>query len=225
MNNPARRSKRLARQRERPMGLSVAVTRSCLALLACCGGTSSPLFCTAAATGEVRTLLRSHTIADARLPTFGPPRVGADLQRASVDVRMGLGDKKLAATAGGDTHLMRFAGTQQAATRKASVDTEAEGSIGPCSCEFIPPDYESCAPKSALCMLCMSAAYNDYWHPDIDVCEPYIKGAQDMCKKVAGAVKGKAKKELESMYTAYGPNFGASAVYCRQGGCCLEEAG
>jgi hypothetical protein len=103
--------------------------------------------------------------------------------------------------------------------------------IGPCSCDFlsgvtdtkIVGSTANCAPKNALCMFCMGAAYNDYWQPSADSCEPYIGKAKDVCKAVAGAVKGGAKKELETMYNNYGPQFGASAVFCREGGCCAGK--
>ena len=72
-------------------------------------------------------------------------------------------------------------------------------------------------------MFCMGAAYNDYWSPKADACEHYIGKAKDVCKLVAGAVKGTAKKEMGQMYQAFGPQFGASVVFCREGGCCAGK--
>jgi hypothetical protein len=74
-----------------------------------------------------------------------------------------------------------------------------------------------------MCMFCMGAAYNDYWDDKVDSCDPYIGKAKDVCKAVAGAVKGGAKKDLAAMYKAFGPQFGASAVFCREGGCCAGK--
>lgn len=102
-----------------------------------------------------------------------------------------------------------------------------KGSIGPCSCDFLSGvsatkpvgSTPKCAPISALCMFCMNAAFNVYWGNRKDTCEDYIGDAQTLCKSVAGAVSG-AKKDMHAMYMAYGPSFGASAAYCRDGGCC-----
>ena len=103
--------------------------------------------------------------------------------------------------------------------------------IGPCSCDFLSGvtatkpvgSTANCAPKSALCLFCMGAAYNDYWSPKVDSCEPYVSKAKDVCKAVAGAVKGSASAKLKVMYQAFGPQFGASAVFCREGGCCAGK--
>jgi hypothetical protein len=117
---------------------------------------------------------------------------------------------------------------QQSMETKETAKTKA---IGPCSCEFLSGvdatnpvgSTADCAPKSALCMFCMGAAYHDYWDSTVEFCEPFIGKAKSLCETVAGAVKGGAKKELETMYKAFGPQFGASAVYCREGGCCAGK--
>lgn len=65
------------------------------------------------------------------------------------------------------------------------------------------------------------------WSPNDDLLatcsEPYVSKAKDVCKAVAGAVKGSASAKLKVMYQAFGPQFGASAVFCREGGCCAGK--
>lgn len=80
----------------------------------------------------------------------------------------------------------------------------------------------NCAPISALCMFCENAAYAGYWTPDVDTCEPYEGKTKGVCEAVAGAAKGLASK-MKPLYAAYGPQFGASGVVCRDGGCCPKS--
>lgn len=89
------------------------------------------------------------------------------------------------------------------------------GAIGPCKGKD--------APKNAECLFCTGAAYYDYWDSKRDSCEDYTGEANKVCKGIAGAVKGKAKKSLGEMYKAFGPQFGASTVFCREGGCCIGK--
>ena len=105
--------------------------------------------------------------------------------------------------------------------------SESLSAIGACSCDFLSAvgpkkpvgSTPKCAPINALCMFCMNAAFNTYWETSKDTCAEYIGDAQSLCKSIAGSVSS-AKKEMEAMYLAYGPSFGASAAYCREGGCC-----
>ena len=43
-----------------------------------------------------------------------------------------------------------------------------------------------------------------------------------VCDAVAGGA-GKAAEDLEHLYKTYGPQFGATAVWCKQMGCCNAE--
>ena len=123
---------------------------------------------------------------------------------------------------------MRFLRQEAAAGGKAEV--AAEMKIGPCGCDFLSGvtatkpvgSTANCAPISALCMFCENAAYAGYWTPDVDTCEPYEGKAKGVCEAVAGAAKGLASK-MKPLYAAYGPQFGASGVVCRDGGCCPKE--
>jgi hypothetical protein len=125
---------------------------------------------------------------------------------------------------------MRFLRQEAAAGGKAEV--AAEMKIGPCGCDFLSGvtatkpvgSTANCAPISALCMFCENAAYAGYWTPDVDTCEPYEGKAKGVCEAVAGAAKGLASK-MKPLYAAYGPQFGASGVVCRDGGCCPKEPG
>ena len=127
---------------------------------------------------------------------------------------------------------MRFLRQEAAAGEKAQAETEESMKIGPCGCDFLSGvtatkpvgSTANCAPISALCMFCENAAYAGYWTPDVDTCEPYEGKAQSVCKAVAGAAKGLASK-MKPLYAAYGPQFGASGVVCRDGGCCPKEPG
>ena len=151
----------------------------------------------AVAAAAPRAVARDSPLLDT-VPSPPPPPLLADV----------------AASAGSKPTTMRFAQAQAAAEATA---------IGPCSCEFDEVGKANCAPKSAMCMFCMGAAYNAYWSPDVDSCDPYEGKAKDVCKAVAGAAKGGAKAKLEKMYIAFGPQFGATAVYCRDGGCCAGK--
>lgn len=105
---------------------------------------------------------------------------------------------------------------------------------GICACKWIDSTTSTkpigvgeegkCAPRSALCGFCMNAAYASYWDPGQDTCAQYINGAKKVCQEVAkGAMK--AGQEIGSLYEMYGPQFGASTVWCRENGCCLAMEG
>ena len=103
--------------------------------------------------------------------------------------------------------------------------------IGACSCDFlsgvtatkIVGSTGNCAPKVALCGFCMNAAWAAYWHPDQDTCHQYMMGARDVCDSIAGGASA-AASDIGFLYEKYGPQFGASAVWCREMGCCAVEA-
>ena len=103
--------------------------------------------------------------------------------------------------------------------------------IGACSCDFlsgvtatkIVGSTGNCAPKVALCGFCMNAAWAAYWHPDEDTCHQYMMGARDVCDSIAGGASA-AASDIGFLYEKYGPQFGASAVWCREMGCCAVEA-
>ena len=68
----------------------------------------------------------------------------------------------------------------------------------------------------------MNAAYASYWNPAQDTCAQYFGPAKQVCEAVAGGAS-KAGEALERLYKTYGPEFGATAVWCRQNGCCAAE--
>ena len=125
---------------------------------------------------------------------------------------------------------MRF--LRQDATAEMDAEDESAMRIGPCSCDFLSGvtatkpvgSTADCAPISALCLFCENAAYAGYWTPEVDTCEPYQGKTKGVCKAVAGAAKDLASK-MKPLYAAYGPQFGASTVVCRDGGCCPKEPG
>jgi hypothetical protein len=103
--------------------------------------------------------------------------------------------------------------------------------IGGCACDFmsgvtatkIVGSTGNCAPKVALCGFCMNAAWAAYWHPDQDTCKQYVLGAKGVCESIAGGASA-AAADIGFLYEKYGPQFGASAVWCREMGCCAMEA-
>ncbi len=102
--------------------------------------------------------------------------------------------------------------------------------IGGCKCDFlagvsatkIVGSTAKCAPKTALCGFCMNAAWAAYWQPDVDSCQQYMMGAKGVCEDIASGAKA-AKDDIGKLYEMYGPLFGASAVWCREQGCCNGE--
>ena len=103
--------------------------------------------------------------------------------------------------------------------------------IGGCACDFmsgvtatkIVGSTGNCAPKVALCGFCMNAAWAAYWHPEQDTCKQYVLGAKGVCSSIAGGASA-AAADIGFLYEKYGPQFGASAVWCREMGCCAMEA-
>ena len=133
----------------------------------------------------------------------------------------------------GAPKTMRFLRQEAAeSVNRAESLEEGTSAIGACKCDFLSGvtatkpvgSTANCAPISALCMFCEQAAYAGYWTPDVDTCQAYTGKTKKVCKAVAGGAKGLAKK-MEPLYAAYGPQFGATAVVCRDGGCCPKEPG
>ena len=141
-----------------------------------------------------------------------------------------------------ETLSPQLRGSAPSPPRFASVQSEAEAAptaiqkmkTGICACKWIDSTTSTkpigvgvegkCAPRNALCGFCMNAAYAAYWNPEEDTCAQYMNGAKTVCTEVAkGAMK--AGKEIGYMYEMYGPQFGASTVWCRDNGCCLAMEG
>ena len=56
----------------------------------------------------------------------------------------------------------------------------------------------------------------------IDICDEYPKAVQMTCKKVVKDL-GDVSTKMGKLYMENGPTFGASAVICKEGGCCVHE--
>ena len=54
------------------------------------------------------------------------------------------------------------------------------------------------------------------------ICDEYPKDVQTVCKKVATQL-GDVKTKMGDLYQEFGPTFGASAVICQEGGCCMHD--
>ena len=120
---------------------------------------------------------------------------------------------------------LRFQGLSLQEKTQQRAEAIEKMKIGVCACKFedsITPtkvmgeaERGMCAPKTAICGFCMNAAYVSYWHPNQDSCAQYIGEAKQVCDAVAGGA-GKAAEDLEHLYKTYGPQFGATAVWCKK---------
>ena len=99
---------------------------------------------------------------------------------------------------------------------------------GACSCPWpcpgaVPHDgHCNCSPRTAKCGFCMNgclAAIEGF--KAADSCYQYVLGAKGFCKGIAGGASA-CKGAIEWMYDYYGRHFGASAVWCREKGCCQD---
>lgn len=106
-----------------------------------------------------------------------------------------------------------------------------------------------CPPPSALCQMCMEAAYAGFWGEEVTgvpmggdkgYCSKYdtlggggvmtaeqaqpFKKMKTLCDAIAGTGEDTDRDEfLGMLYHKYGPHFGATAVLCRLQGCCYGE--
>ena len=127
---------------------------------------------------------------------------------------------------------LRFQGLSLQQKTQQRAEAIEKMKIGVCACKFqdsVTPtkvmgeaERGVCAPKTAICGFCMNAAYVSYWNPSQDSCAQYIAEAKQVCDAVAGGAS-KAAEDLEHLYKTYGPQFGATAVWCKQMGCCNAE--
>ena len=122
---------------------------------------------------------------------------------------------------------IRFADKKTSNQQSISQSGKSKVKLGACACDYmadvsatkIVGSTPNCAPKVALCGFCMNAAWAAYWQPEQDTCQQYLMGANGVCKSIAEGAKA-AKKEIGLLYEMYGPQFGASTVWCREQGCC-----
>ena len=127
---------------------------------------------------------------------------------------------------------LRFQGLSLQEKTQQRAEAIEKMKLGVCACKFedsVTPtkvmgeaERGFCAPKTAICGFCMNAAYVSYWNPSQDSCAQYIGEAKQVCEAVAGGAS-KAAEDLEHLYKTYGPQFGATAVWCKQMGCCNAE--
>ena len=127
---------------------------------------------------------------------------------------------------------LRFQSLSVQQTSKERLAAIEKMKVGICACKFEDTISATkvtgeagagdCAPKTALCGFCMNAAYASYWNPAQDTCAQYFGPAKQVCEAVAGGAS-KAGEALEHLYKTYGPEFGATAVWCRHNGCCAAE--